>query len=292
MADPVIPKRFIGAENTAYLGDQWREAGALAGFESAIDEGPGLFLAAVGVLVVVAAVLFALFWYFTAPRFAAFSPVLPRIILYVGGLSALYLALEYLGVVATAYSGKSFLLPLGRSSRMIIKLVSPARRFARLFGSSRDRMAHSAVVVSNAVTRAANRKATRRGPVLVLLPRCVQRPECKQPLVNDVDSCRRCGECPVAGILELRDEYGDVVMAVLTGGSVVPGVVRHFDPRAVIGVACERELISGIYVVGDRPVLGVANQRPEGPCRGTTLDVAELRRAVDVFEVKVAAARL
>jgi hypothetical protein len=83
--------------------------------------------------------------------------------------------------------------------------------------------------------------------------------------------------------LSLREEYDDVVMAVLTGGSVVPSVVRHFDPRAVIGVACERELITGIYVVNDRPVLGVANQRPEGPCRGTKVTLEELRDAVEIF---------
>lgn len=279
-------KRFIEAEGADYLGEQWRAAGALAGFEAAIEQGPGLFLAAVGLLIGAAAATFVLFWYFTAPRFAAFSPVLPRLILYAGGLLSLYLLLEYVGVVATAYSGKKLLLPLGRSGRMIIRLVSPARRLARVFGSSADRMAHSAVAVSNALTRAGRRKARSGGPVLVLLPRCVQRPECEQPLVNDVDSCRRCGECPVAEILALREEYGDVVMAVLTGGSVVPGVVRHFDPRAVIGVACERELISGIYVVGDRPVLGVANRRPEGPCRGTTLDVEELREAVETFTAR------
>jgi hypothetical protein len=283
MAGSPTDKKFVKDKETSYLGDPWRDAGALAGFEPAIEQGPGLFLAAVGILIAVAAALFVLFWYSIAPRLEAVSPSLPVAVLFAGGVLVSYIFLEFLGIIATTYTGRALLLPLGRSNRVIIKLVAPARRLAKLLGSSADRVAHSAVRVSNAVTHATARGFKKPGPVLVLLPRCVQRPECSQPLVEDVDSCRRCGECPVEGILALREEYDDVVMAVLTGGSVVPSVVRHFDPRAVIGVACERELITGIYVVNDRPVLGVANQRPEGPCRRTALDVAELRAAVETF---------
>ena len=92
----------------------------------------------------------------------------------------------------------------------------------------------------------------------------------------------------MTALLALRDEFDGVVMAVLTGGSVVPAVVRRVDPRAVIGVACERELIAGIYVVDDRPVFGVANQRPRGPCRATEFKWADLRAAVELFARRAA----
>jgi hypothetical protein len=270
-------------ESNDYLGDEWREAGAMAGFEVAIDQGPGLFLAAIGVFVLAGAALFAALWYLTAPRLAALTAVLPNVLLGVGGLLFLYIILEYLALGATVYTGKALALPLARSSHTLVKFLPAARRIARFFGSTPDRMAHSAVRVSNAVTRAGGRGPRGEGPVLVLLPRCVQRPGCPQPLVEDIENCRRCGECPMAELLDLRNEYPDVVMAVLTGGSVVPGVVRRLEPRAVIGLACERELISGIMAVAERPVLGVANRRPLGPCRGTTLDVAELRDAIEIF---------
>jgi hypothetical protein len=276
----------IEIEDSDYLGDEWREAGAMAGFEVAIDEGPGLFLAAVGVFVVAAGAVFAALWYLTAPRLAALTPALPVVLLAAGGLLFLYIVVEYLAVTATVYTGKGLALPLARSAGAVVKLLPAARRLARLFGSTPDRMAHSAVRVSNAVTRALGRRPGGEGPVLVLLPRCVQRPGCPQPLVEDIENCRRCGECPVADLLALRDEYQGVVMAVLTGGSVVPGVVRRVGPRAVIGLACERELISGIMAVDGRPVLGVANQRPLGPCRGTTLRPEDLRSAVEVFAAK------
>ena len=164
-----------------YLGDEWREAGAMAGFEVAIDQGPGLFLAAVGVFVVAAGAAFAALWYLTAPRLAALTPMLPNVLLAAGGLLFLYLLLEYLALTATVYTGKGLALPLARSSGAVVKLLPAARRLARLFGSTPDRMAHSAVRVSNAVTRAARRRRGGEGPVLVLLPRCVQRPGCQQP---------------------------------------------------------------------------------------------------------------
>jgi hypothetical protein len=286
MTERVTPKNEGYVADGSYLGDQWRGVGGLAGFEAAIEQGPGLFLAAVGIIIAAAAAVFAILWYFTAPRFAGIAEALPRTVLFGGGVLFLYVALEYAGIVATTYSGRPLLLPLGRSTRAVMKLVAPARRLAGLFGSSKDRMAHSAVQVSNAITRATRKEAGEAGPVLVLLPRCLQRPECAQPIVEDIDSCRRCGKCPVADLLGLRNEFEGVIMAVLTGGSVVPAAVSHFKPRAVIGVACERELITGIYVVGDRPVIGVANQRPLGPCRATTLDMAELRAEIEAFLAK------
>jgi hypothetical protein len=288
MGRPTTEKDTFDAEDASYLGDAWREAGAMAGFEAAIEESPALFLRALGALVAAAAAFFVLFSYLAAPRFAELTPALPRVFLAGGAAVFLYVILEYLGLVATVYTGKCLLLPAVRSSRIIVKLASLAPRFARLFGSTPDRMAHSAVQVSNAVTRATRRRLRRRGPVLVLLPRCLQRPECPEAVVDDIENCRRCGECPMTALLAFRDEFDGVVMAVLTGGSVVPAVVRRVDPRAVIGVACERELIAGIYVVDDRPVFGVANQRPRGPCRATEFKWADLRAAVELFARRAA----
>ncbi|UCH78913.1 MAG: DUF116 domain-containing protein [Candidatus Coatesbacteria bacterium] len=279
-------ERKSAAEREDYLGEQWREAGALAAFEPAIDQGPGMYLGALGAFLLAGAGLYALLWYLAGPRLAQLASALPVVLLAAGAAAFLYLALEYAGLAATVYSGRNFLLPLARSTRFIVKLAPAAGRLGRLFGSTADRMTHSMVQVSNAVTRARRRRGRKAGPVLVLLPRCLQRPGCPQPLEEDIDSCRRCGECPVAGLLDLRNEYDDVVMKVLTGGSVVPGVVRSLAPRAVIGVACERELLAGIMAVDDTPVVGVANQRPEGPCRATTLTVEELEEAIDDFASK------
>ena len=45
-------------------------------------------------------------------------------------------------------------------------------------------------------------------------------------------------------------------------------------PLAVIGIACERDLVSGIEEITSKiPVIGIENKRPEGPCKNTLVDV-------------------
>ncbi len=70
-------------------------------------------------------------------------------------------------------------------------------------------------------------------------------------------------------------------MFVATGGGEARKVIHQERPSAVIGVACERDLISGIHDVAPKvATLGVANQRPEGPCKNTLIDLEELRVAI------------
>ena len=61
------------------------------------------------------------------------------------------------------------------------------------------------------------------------------------------------------------------------GGDEARSIIRGERPDAVIGIACERDLISGINdIAGDIPVLAVPNRRPEGPCQNTSVDMEEL----------------
>ena len=61
-------------------------------------------------------------------------------------------------------------------------------------------------------------------------------------------------------------------------------MIRTERPSAVIGVACERDLISGIRDVSPLlPTIGITNQRPEGPCKNTLIDMDALRRAIETF---------
>ena len=42
-------------------------------------------------------------------------------------------------------------------------------------------------------------------------------------------------------------------------------MVKEIRPKAIIAVACERDLTSGIQDVFPLPVIGVLNERPFGP---------------------------
>ena len=52
-------------------------------------------------------------------------------------------------------------------------------------------------------------------------------------------------------------------------------------PKAVVAIACERDLASGIQDVYPIPSVGVLNLRPNGPCYNTHVDLEEFRRAIE-----------
>ena len=53
---------------------------------------------------------------------------------------------------------------------------------------------------------------------------------------------------------------------------------------AVVGIACERDLVSGIRDVYPLlPVLAVPNVRPMGPCKETRVDLEKVEEAVRFF---------
>ncbi|MBI2341820.1 MAG: DUF116 domain-containing protein, partial [Deltaproteobacteria bacterium] len=60
--------------------------------------------------------------------------------------------------------------------------------------------------------------------------------------------------------------------------------VKELMPSPKIGIACERELVSGIRDVENKiPVNGQQNPRPNGPCKDTLIDVEELKKAVEFY---------
>ena len=60
-------------------------------------------------------------------------------------------------------------------------------------------------------------------------------------------------------------------------------MVMQARPKAIVAVACERDLTSGIQDVFPLPVLGVLNERPFGPCFNTRVDINKLEAAILTF---------
>ena len=60
------------------------------------------------------------------------------------------------------------------------------------------------------------------------------------------------------------------VMYLLSGCA---GQKEDKKPNIIIGVACERDLTSGIQDSYPIPVFGIFNNRPNGPCYDTDVDL-------------------
>ena len=68
---------------------------------------------------------------------------------------------------------------------------------------------------------------------------------------------------------------------VATGGTLARQIIYNMRPKAVLAIACERDLMSGIQDVFPLPAVGVLNIRPNGPCYNTSVDMGEVRRQLE-----------
>lgn len=111
--------------------------------------------------------------------------------------------------------------------------------------------------------------------VLLLAPHCLQRQSCDRKVLADLNSCARCGACDLTGLLALRDRY-QLRCLLASGGRQALQAVKAPEVRGVIAVACEPELFAGIRAAFPKPVLGIPNLRPEGPCKNTRVNLPQL----------------
>lgn len=118
--------------------------------------------------------------------------------------------------------------------------------------------------------------------LLLLLPYCVQASTCSQNVREDVVNCKGCGKCRIGEMKALAEKYG-IRCVVAGGGRRAVEEVRRPGTRAVVAVACEKELTAGILSALPKPVLAVVNTRPRGYCINTSLDPAAVEAAIRSF---------
>ena len=134
------------------------------------------------------------------------------------------------------------------------------------------------VALSNLVARL-RRPHPKPHELLVLFSRCLQRSACDRRLDETLTHCRRCGQCAVCRFLELADTYG-VQVFMATGGRQAAARARCPDIKAIVAVACEKELRAGILASLPKAVLAKTITWPHGPCKDTTVRMDEVEEAI------------
>lgn len=118
--------------------------------------------------------------------------------------------------------------------------------------------------------------------ILVLLPHCLQDYDCPIKITSKIDNCKRCGRCNIKIIVELKEAYG-IHVNVATGGTLARKYIKDIRPKAVIAVACERDLLSGITDSFPLPVYGIFNERINGPCYNTFVSIEEVKKVLSLL---------
>ncbi len=121
--------------------------------------------------------------------------------------------------------------------------------------------------------------------MMVLTPHCLQFSGCKVKVTIDPHNCTRCGICDVDKLLALEEAYG-IKLVIATGGTLARKAVMEHKPDLIFAVACERDLASGIYDMRQKMVYGVLNDRPNGPCIDTSVQIPILLSAIERFAIE------
>jgi hypothetical protein len=154
-------------------------------------------------------------------------------------------------------TGKNW-LPSRLAERGLVPWLMPMfERAASLIGLSRDRSGNAMIRVFNLLSIARAGRGISPNDLLILLPRCLGK-EAMQEAMN------------------VSARYG-VPLFVAARGRYARQMIAMRRPRAVVAVACERDLVSGMHDVGGKlPVLGTTLRLGDGPCRNTAFEVRQL----------------
>lgn len=245
------------------LGDEWIEwDGNLDQFEQNIETGKRLFLSLSIISILALAAGAMLIWYLIEPRIQQINNSLSTI-LKISLLALICIAfLVFVQTVLSIITRRNLLIRVGKKSYSIAFLTPMILALGKKLGVSYDRIGNSFIKVSNALIRSTKWKIN-CNKILILLPRCLRRPLQKQ-------------------IISIANKYHCLIYTV-PGGELARKLISEHSPQAVIGVACERDLLSGIRDVHHIPVIGIPNQRPDGPCKNTTVELGKIEDAIRFF---------
>lgn len=166
---------------------------------------------------------------------------------------------------------------------LTLKVFYPVLMLAGSFAKGRKEAMQAFVINLNNSLIVKGKRGFRK--ILLLMPHCLQIDECKIRLTHNIKNCERCGKCEIRDLIAIAEKNG-LDLHVATGGNLARRIVSHADPDAIVAVACERDLSSGIADTYPIPVLGICNERPFGPCVNTRVDLEKVEKAIQVLSGK------
>ena len=252
--------QLIHIEVDRRLGHEWDEwNGRPLPHGGDFSAPPGIFFRFAALTIGAATSTIALLLYLIGPRLALFWSPLQTVLWIALAVFAVVQWLYLTVLVASYYSGRNLLPERLMERGPYLQLMNYTSLLARAFGK-RDWVEHAAIDVYNTLAERRGRRVG-KGELLVLIPRCLS----KQAL---------------DGVLEIAGRY-EVPVFVATRGQLARRVIRERRPRAVVAVACERDMMTGLRdVAGKLPVLGLTMQLPNGPCRDASIDLDQMEKWV------------
>ena len=239
-----------------------------------------LFLALLSLSLLVVGFMAYAVWQVSYLGLREISAYLPLILGVALAIVFLFTGLGIVGIVG-AIMGIPFLSAFQKRTYALINMLFPiAILFGKIFGFDRRKIERSFIAVSNQIIHQQHIKVP-ANRLLVVTPHCLQLASCPHKITRDpMANCKRCGGCDIGSLVTLAEEMG-FHFFVVTGGTLARQTVKNIRPKAVLAIACERDLTSGIQDVYPLPAVGVMNIRPNGPCYNTHVDMNLVRQEIE-----------
>lgn len=255
---------LVKIETDRRLGHEWDEwdGQPLAnGGNFKTTAGKFFLFTAVGLAAIAAVGAVAIF--LLSPRLAQLASWLPTS-LYLADAIVAAAAGIWLALIGASYATHRVLLPGRFAERgLLLKTLRLSSRVGEVFGVQRDWTDNAAVAVYNRLAWAREWRV-RANELLILIPRCLSR-------------------TALDGVMDIAKRY-DVATFVATRGAYARQAIRERRPKAVVAVACERDMVSGLHdVAGRLPVLGLTMQLPNGPCKDASIDLVQMEAFVKKY---------
>jgi len=238
----------------------------------------------VGLLVgsmLMVALLAGLGWYLVQNRDIILSRIVLIGIISILGAIFIILGLGIIAIVIMLIRAKD-IPSLESLTRIANEILFPITMITgRIAGISKDKILRSYIAVNNNLVKS-KRLFLPGSQIMILLPHCLQDSECPHKITMDINNCKHCGKCCVCDLIDLGEKY-HAIIKVATGGTLARKFIEDCKPRAVVAVACERDLSLGIQDASALPVIGVLNCRPNGPCINTSVELEKVEQALQLM---------
>jgi len=222
-----------------------------------------------------------LLWWIPYVGLNNIHPTLPFIMAVCIGSVVLFLICGGLTLIFTILRGKNLFFNR-RIRGVVIRFLFPMLVIVgKLIGMKKDQVRRSFIEVNNQLVLN-EAKEIRPEKLLILLPHCLQYHECGARITGNIENCKKCGKCKIKDLVKLNEKY-NLPISVATGGTLARRIVVEKRPDIIIGVACERDLTSGIQDSFPIPVYGILNKRPFGPCYDTDVDMDMVEKGIKAF---------
>lgn len=239
----------------------------------------GMFIGLLAASALLFDVVLWMIWHISRLGLAEIHPMLPDFVGFVFVIAASFILLPVLNMMVSL-NGWGSCEMFSRQQYFVVNFFFPvAVWLGKPLGITRRVLEGAFVAISN-MWFAKQCIQVPADKLLVVTPHCLQLADCKHKITRDVSNCKRCGGCNIGDLVKLSEEYG-FFLFVATGGTLARQIIKEKRPKAVLAIACERDLMSGIQDVYPLPAVGILNVRPNGPCYNTRVNMEEVRAELE-----------